>query len=641
MRLGLAGCIAVSLAAPGAFAAAGETIMQIQGTAHRSPLADQRVAGVHGIVTLRAGNGFYLQDPAGDGDPATSDALFVFTRSAPSVATGDHVEVSGTVFEYRPDCNSPANPEAETCSPQSAAFHNLSVTELVSPSIVVRAAGAPLPPVTWIGGPGALPPARISAARGGSVEDPGYPFDRALHALDFFETLEGMRVAVAAPLVIGARDSFGVLPVVAERGAGQGARTLRGGIALTRAGASGGRLLLDDAFAATPQADVGDTLSDVEGIVDYRFGSPRIQLTRLVVATDGSLPPQIAEPALPGASSVAAFNVENLAATSPRTKLDRVAAQISTHLGGPAIVALAEMQDDSGASDDGVTSAARTFAALIDAIEAAGGPAYRSVQIDPEDGADGGAPGANIRVGFLYDPLRVSFGAGEPRIGDATTAIGVDLRGELDLDAGRIDPRDAVWSASRKPLAARFAIGGRTLVAIALHLRSKGGDGPLFGRFQPPIEPSRAARAAQADVVGHFVEQILAAEPDAAVVVLGDCNDFDFAPALARLEAAGLRNLTQQLPESERYTYVFEGNAQALDHVLVSASLADGARYEIVHVNSEYRAADRASDHDPVLARLAMPAPEPGATALGLTASCVLAALRAKSGRRRAAVHPG
>ncbi|HEX4931405.1 MAG TPA: endonuclease/exonuclease/phosphatase family protein, partial [Gaiellaceae bacterium] len=178
-------------------------------------------------------------------------------------------------------------------------------------------------------------------------------------------------------------------------------------------------------------------------------------------------------------------------------------------------------------------------------------------------------------------------------------------------------------------LAARFRFGGRRLVAIALHLRSKSGDGPLFGRFQPPIETSSAARAAQADVVGHFVENVLAADPDAAVVVLGDLNDFDFAPALARLEAAGLRNLTKRLPESERYTFVFDGNAQALDHVLVSEALAASARYEIVHVNSEYNAAERASDHDPVVAQFAMPAPEPGAVALGLASGGALTSLGA------------
>ncbi len=605
--------------------AAGATIMQIQGTTHRSPLAGQRVSGVHGIVTARTSGGFYVQDAAGDGEPGTSDALFVFTRTAPTVATGDQVELAGTVFEYRPDCSSVTKLDDETCSATSAAFPNLTVTELVAPSILVHASGQPLPAAAWIGGPGELPPTQISGAVGGSAEDPEYPFDRARYALDFFETLEGMRVTVAAPLVVGARDSFGVLPVLADLGAGQGALTSRGGVALTAASANGGRILLDAALAATPQADVGDTLSDALGIVDYRFGNYRVHVTRAARVNDGSRPMETAGPVTPGRLSIASFNVENLAATSSPVKIDGLAAEIAANLGGPALVALAEMQDDSGALGDGVTTAASTFGALIAAIEATGGPAYRFVQIDPADGADGGAPGANIRVGFLYDPLRVSFGDGSPQIGDATTAIGLDAHGRLDLDAGRIEPASRVWSASRKPLAAQFRFGGRTLVAIALHLRSKSGDGPLFGRFQPPIEPSRAARAAQADVVGRFVEEILAADPGASVVVLGDLNDFDFSPALARLEAAGLRNLTKQLSESERYTFVFEGNAQALDHVLVSESIADSAHYQIVHVNSEYRAADRASDHDPVLAQLAMPTPEPGAAALGLGAGCAVA----------------
>jgi hypothetical protein len=126
------------LAAAGAFGAAGETIMQIQGTTHRSPFAEDRVSGVHGIVTARTGSGFYVQDATGDGDPVTSDALLAFTRAAPSVAPGH-----------------------ETCSARSAAFHNLSFTELASPSILVHSSDHPAPPAAWIGGPGALPPTQI------------------------------------------------------------------------------------------------------------------------------------------------------------------------------------------------------------------------------------------------------------------------------------------------------------------------------------------------------------------------------------------------------------------------------------------------------------------------------------------------
>lgn len=608
--------IAALLLVATASTTAAETIMQIQGASHRSPLAGRRVSGVQGIVTARAGNGFYLQDAAGDGDPATSDALFVYTGGAPTVAIGDAVEVAGTVFEYRPGCSSAATLDDETCSDRSAAFHNLSVTELVWPSIAVRASGRAPPPAAWIGGPAAAPPAQIGSGLGGSVEDPLHPFDAARHALDFFETLEGMRVVVAAPLVVGPRGGAGVLPVLADLGAASDALTGRGGVALTAASANGDRVLLDDLFMATPLADTGDTLPDVEGIVDFRSGGYRVQITRPVTASENSPPPQTASAEPPGSLSIAAFNVENLAATSTAAKIDALARQIAANLGGPALVALAEMQDDSGAIDDGMTSGVATFGVLATAIAAAGGPAYQFVQIDPEDGASGGAPGANIRVGFLYDPLRVTL-----------------------VRASQLSPEDPAWIASRVPLAATFRVRGRPLVAIALHLRSKSGDGPLFGRFQPPIEPSRDARAEQADAVARFVESTLAADPGAAVVVLGDFNDFDFAPALARLEAAELRNLTRRLAEPARYTFVFDGNAQALDHVLVSDALATGARYEIVHVNSEYRAGARGSDHDPVLVRLALPAPEPRAAALGIAVGSVLLGLarraHARSHRRR------
>jgi hypothetical protein len=104
----------------------------------------------------------------------------------------------------------------------------------------------------------------------------------------------------------------------------------------------------------------------------------------------------------------------------------------------------------------------------------------------------------------------------------------------------------------------------------------------------------------QARVVQEFVGRILAADPSAPVVVLGDFNDFQFSEAMTTL-AHDLTNLTDILPSSERYTYNFEGNSQALDHVLVSPALATGAQCDVVHTSAEF--ADGLSDHDPVRAR--------------------------------------
>jgi uncharacterized protein len=98
------------------------------------------------------------------------------------------------------------------------------------------------------------------------------------------------------------------------------------------------------------------------------------------------------------------------------------------------------------------------------------------------------------------------------------------------------------------------------------------------------------------------------------VIVLGDFNDFAFSPPVDRLRTgatpgADLAVLIEQLAPEERYSYVFEGNSQALDQMLVSPALADvlvPGSYDVVHVNAEF--ADQASDHDPQVARFLVPA---------------------------------
>jgi hypothetical protein len=225
-------------------------------------------------------------------------------------------------------------------------------------------------------------------------------------------------------------------------------------------------------------------------------------------------------------------------------------------------------------------------------------------------------------------------------VGGTNEAIGVNPDGTLTLDAGRIDPSNAAWADSRKPLVAQFSVDGNEFIVINNHFNSKGPDQPLYGPNQPPALLSEAQRLEQAEAVGSFVEQILAGNPFANVIVVGDLNDFEFAPALARLEAAGLTNLTRTLPEDERYTYLFDGNSQALDHMLVSRNLLDkgGLAYDIVHINAEF--AVQVSDHDPLLLGLNVPAPipEPSAWALmgaGLAGLGFVARRRNASNRLR------
>jgi hypothetical protein len=110
-------------------------------------------------------------------------------------------------------------------------------------------------------------------------------------------------------------------------------------------------------------------------------------------------------------------------------------------------------------------------------------------------------------------------------------------------------------------------------------------------------------RHEQATVVNDFARDIQRADPLGNYVVLGDLNDFEFSATVQILQGFQMLDLYFLLPPSERYSYVFEGNSQALDHILVSpALLVPPPEYDSVHVNSEF--ADQQSDHDPQVARL-------------------------------------
>jgi predicted extracellular nuclease len=262
-----------------------------------------------------------------------------------------------------------------------------------------------------------------------------------------------------------------------------------------------------------------------------------------------------------------------------------------------------------------VVAADQTIGKLIGAITAAGGPAYQFREIDPVDDADGGQPGGNIRVVFLFRTDRgLSFVDRPGGTPTAATTVTRDPAGRphLSFSPGRIDPTSAAWTDSRKPLAGEFRWRGRTIFVIANHFVSKGGDDPLYGRFQPIQQPSQVQRVQQATEVRDFVDQIVAADRNANVVVLGDLNDFDFSAPIDTLTSTGhLVDLPRTLPIQERYTYVFEGNSEVLDHILLSRSMAYAVPacscvplfdYDPVHLNAEFN--DQVSDHDPQVVRL-------------------------------------
>lgn len=586
-----------------------ETIHQIQGAAHLSPLAGTSVNGVVGVVTALSRNGFWMQDPTPDADPSTSEGVFVFTRTAPTVAVGDSVSVDASVSEFRPG--------------GSGGLANLTTTQLVSPLVRVTGSGQQLPAPVVVGVDRIAPAQVIDAQDPGSVETGGV-FDVTRDAIDFYESLEGMRVAVRDAQVVGPTASFGEIPVVPGQpdAIGGALRSSAGGVVYgSYAMPNAMRVQLDDALlpaGSMPAANVGDILvGDSSGVLDYSFANYKLLVTAPPVVRSGGLSPEVTTAQSNNQLAVATFNVENLSPSNPQAKFDALAAQVVHNLAAPDILALEEIQDNSGPADDGTVSSSLTVARFVAAIAAAGGPAYAARWIDPQDKTDGGQPGGNIRQVFLYRTdrdLEFVDRAG----GDATTAVsvlGTGLGTHLSVSPGRIAPTDPAFTDSRKPLVGEFRFRGRTVFVVAVHFSSKGGDNPLFGRWQQPVRVTETQRKAQATVVRGFADALLSADPQARLVVAGDVNDFEFSPTADILVGAGatrLLDLPRTLTPGERWTYVFEGNSQVLDHILVSPALTvapPGSKYpaydyDIVHVNAAF--ADQQSDHDPQVVRLAL-----------------------------------
>ncbi|WP_324838672.1 lamin tail domain-containing protein [Streptomyces sp. CB01373] len=574
-------------------------IHDIQGTNRRSPLSTKNVKDVTGIVTgvrttstSSTSKGFWMQDPNPDNDPRTSEGIFVYTSSNPTVKVGDSVTVSGVVTEYYPG--------GYDTGIQST-------TEIMKPTVTVLSSGNPLPapvvldknsiPAVW----------SPKADSSGSIEYAD--LEPTKYALDFYESLEGMNVQVSDARVVGATDAYHELWVTADPDHN---KTKRGGVYYPSYDDPNVARLQVQAINTTdafPMANVGDELTGVTaGPLDYsQFAGTYILAARQVgTYKDNGLKPEVTSEAKSNEVTIGTYNVQNLAPSDPQSKFDRLGHNLVTNLRAPAIVGVEEIQDNSGAIDDGTVDSDKTLAKLTDAIVAAGGPRYEYRQINPVNDKDGGQPGGNIRTVFLFDPKRVTF-VDRPG-GDSVTAVdvvGTGSKTHLTVSPGRIAPTDEAWNSSRKPLVGEFLTkNNKTIFVIANHLNSKGGDQNVAGRIQEPVRSSEIQRNKQATLENAFVKKLEAADPKALIVSLGDYNDYQFSSAMKTLTGDGkqLTDLVNTLPADERYSYVFQGNSQVLDHMMVNPSMLNHVTYDVVHINSEF--ADQVSDHDPQVLRV-------------------------------------
>ncbi|KEK24905.1 DUF6359 domain-containing protein [Bacillus gaemokensis] len=548
-------------------------IHDIQGKSHISPYNGKKVRNIEGVVTALDKNGFYMQDQQPDNDPATSEGIYVYKKEA-NVVVGDLVQVDGDVEEYI----GPGYAEKfET---------DLSITEIKANRAVVKVKNQQLPSAIVLGENGLKIPDQIIDNDAFGVFDPNED------AIDFYESLEGMRVTMQTPKVIAPQKN-GNLYVTVANGSDK-IVTKYGTPLLGENQLNPERLSLK--VSRDYVAKVGDTFNgDITGIVGYDYGSYRISpVTELPSVTDGGFKQVGAniQPRL-GKLTVATYNIENFSANKKETSDEKVKAlaySIKYNLKMPDIIGIQEMQDNNGTLNDGTTDASLSAKRIIDAVQEIRGPKYEYVEVTPQNNQDGGAPGANIRVGFFYNASRVKL-ADQPKL--------------LETNPTRIGQDNPLFENTRKPLAAEFTFQGQNIVVVSNHLNSKLGDATPFGKIQPLVLKSEERRIQLAQEVNHFVKGIQERDADAPVVVVGDMNDFEFSKPLQALKGDTMQDMLETVSKENRYTYIHEGNAQVLDHILVTNNIAPHTIVDPVHLNSNVmKEHGRVSDHDPVLAQI-------------------------------------
>ncbi|KAF8827753.1 hypothetical protein HHX47_DHR4000369 [Lentinula edodes] len=574
-------------------------VTDVQGIAFQSPFAGKSVSNVTGVVTAKTSGGFYISGTSSS-DVRASNGLFIFSETTTvlnKVAVGDMVSVTGTVSEFRSSSDPDDLTATEITSPTAANVVVLSTSNTVSP---VKLGTDRIPPTQALSALDVGPDGWLSVPNNQSrVDTVNATLVPADYGLDFWASLEGQLVTVPSPLSVAFPNDFGEFWVVGDWPV-TGLNS-RGGLSITIGpdnipDANPEAVIIGAPIDGTtnPVVSLGVTLSDITGVVQYQFGfyyilpltAPKVLTTPTTTAPPTNITADITDICI---VTFGDYNVDNFGPTA--TQLPTVASHIATHLLSPDIVFLQEIQDNDGATDDGVVSSNVTLSALVSAIAAVNGVTYDFVVIDPVNDADGGEPGGNIRQAYLYRSQKINLVSGSPA-GTATEAIAVSSSSgvpKLNFNPGRIDPSNAAWEDSRKPLVAEWQTnGGATLFTVNLHLESKDGSSSTEGNSRPPVNSPVAKRTSQVDLVAEFVQSVLDIDSKANILVAGDCNEY----LETRSVFASLTDIMSEMDELadvdpvERYTYVFDQNSEQLDHAFVSTALSN-RQNAIQHIHSD------------------------------------------------------
>jgi uncharacterized protein len=589
----------------------------VQSALDESPLVGQLVA-VRGIVTAkRFNNGFFIQSPddvaALEANSMTSEGIFVFTSAAPAaVNAGDDVIVTGTVAEFSPAAN-PNQPP---------------ITEIVTPTIAVQATGQPLPS-----------PIVLTAAE---LHPSGGPLQ--------LERFEGMRIATGALTVVaptagsvnepngtGSNNGvfYAVFPGTPRPFRETGIDVLdppppcdeHAAVVCVIPVFDGNperlRVDSDGQVGVFPGAIVstGASINIASGVLDYAFRTWTVlpDLGALTVAAAGNPPHAIAAPTAIE-YQVASMNLQRffdtvndaatddpvLTSTAYANRLAKASLVVRSYLHAPDIIGIQEAENLTVLQD---------LSARIDADASAAGqpaPGYQAHLLEGNDigGIDVGLlTRGNVTVHSVEqwrpDETYVSPRSGMPEL--------LNDRPSLILDATIQGPPYRLPSH---------------VVVVVNHLRSLNGiDDPVDG------VRVRAKRKAQGESVAQLLIELQATHPGVPVISVGDYNAFevndgyvdllgiirgDQAPPEQVVEwsALGLdANVVSAAPPGD-YSYSFDGNAQTLDHVLLSSAAAAAlSGFGHAHIDADFPEVlrsdpsrpERLSDHDPAVARFTHP----------------------------------
>ncbi len=575
--------------------APGLTIPQIQGPGPASPYDGQQLsAPLVGCVTGVAAEGFYLQDPTGDGDAATSDGIYVYRyggwRNPRQLKPGDLVEIRHyRVQEFY------GQTELSGLSNDKASTYRL-------------LGSCTLPPPAHIEPP--VDPQADLEVQYERVEGQLVVIDLDASVVGPTQRYESRYEAGDPEITVAQRGSpyFGGRPFAGELPVDRGTLALSGGLGFD-----------------LPVANTFDrvTAAGLTGVLTYQFGR------YVLLVTDPAPLRVVAADAVAAAAGADAVAADAVAADAGAVLTALIAEPPAGDDEWTACTWNAEnlfdaVDDGDGDVGDWSPSDQRAYRAAVDARarllrEVLGGCTVVGLQelegkdavwadvaraLGPTYGFDywESADVRDLSVGLLYDSARVELrrSAAAPLCGPVD--YGVDVTAER---GGRVWQSECPIGSyplyDRPPYVADLVVasaaGDRHIEvrAVVVHLKSKRGDESVnLGRR---IEQARHVRS--------LLDAPLA-------IGLGDFND-DLGSETMR-EMAGLVNVYgRHAAPLERYSYVYQGRAQAMDHVVMTEELdRTVVRGGPVHVNADRGEtvdptdpAARSSDHDPLLVRFA------------------------------------